>query len=101
YTQALLGSIPRLESDNTKALVSIPGIPPDLTDPPPGCRFAPRCSRATAQCREQEPPLSGPDPAHQFACWHPVDGPIVKRPVIVSAPPAVIAERAASTNGHH
>jgi peptide/nickel transport system ATP-binding protein len=101
YTQALLGSIPRLESDNTKALVSIPGIPPDLTDPPPGCRFAPRCSRATAQCREQEPPLSGPDPAHQFACWHPVEGPIVRRPVIVSAPPAVIAERAASTNGNH
>ena len=101
YTQALLGSIPRLESDNTKALVSIPGIPPDLTDPPPGCRFAPRCSRATAQCREQEPPLSGPDPVHQFACWHPVEGPIVRRPVIVSAPPAVIAERAASTNGNH
>ena len=104
YTQALLGSIPRLESDNTKALVSIPGIPPDLTNPPLGCRFAPRCPRATAQCSEQEPPLSGDDAAHQFACWHPVDGPVLRRPVIVGAtPPAAVAEavKAASTNGHH
>ena len=44
YTQALLGSIPRLEQDDTKPLVSIPGLPPDLTNPPPGCRFAPRCA---------------------------------------------------------
>jgi oligopeptide/dipeptide ABC transporter ATP-binding protein len=90
YTQALLGSIPRLTQDNTKPLVSIPGLPPDLTNPPPGCRFAPRCPRATEQCRAQEPPLNGPDPGHLFACWHPVDGPIEQpktfaRPVSVSA----------------
>ncbi len=48
YTQALLGSIPKLDSDPTKALVTIPGLPPDLTDPPFGCRFAPRCPYATA-----------------------------------------------------
>jgi peptide/nickel transport system ATP-binding protein len=101
YTQALLGSIPRLESDNTKALVSIPGIPPDLTNPPLGCRFSPRCPRATAQCREQEPPLSGDDSTHQFACWHPVDGPIVQRPVIAGVRAAAFAQAAASTNGHH
>ncbi|MDQ6805168.1 MAG: ABC transporter ATP-binding protein, partial [Actinomycetota bacterium] len=82
YTQALLGSIPRLEQDNTKALVSIPGIPPDLTNPPPGCRFAPRCPRATTECMEAEPPLTGKG-GHQFACWHPVDGPITRRPEIV------------------
>src|SRR5580704_15121375 len=76
YTQALLGSIPRLEHDATKPLVSIPGLPPDLTNPPPGCRFAPRCGRATDQCRAEEPPLTGEDPSHVFACWHPVDGPI-------------------------
>ena len=78
YTQALLGSIPKLDSDPTKALVTIPGIPPDLTDPPFGCRFAPRCPYATQQCREQEPPLTGEDPRHLFACWHPVDGPITQ-----------------------
>ena len=101
YTQALLGSIPRLESDNTKALVSIPGIPPDLTNPPPGCRFAPRCSRATTQCLEHEPPLSGDDAAHRFACWHPVDGPIVRRPDIVVHEPAAVVAAKAAANGHH
>jgi peptide/nickel transport system ATP-binding protein len=75
YTQALLGSIPLLSSDNSKPLVTIPGLPPDLTHPPPGCRFAARCSRATEQCKLHEPPLSGDDPSHKFACWHPVDGP--------------------------
>ena len=76
YTQSLLGSIPRLDQDNTKALISIPGLPPDLTNPPTGCRFAPRCPRASEKCRVEEPPLSGTDPKHRFACWHPVDGPI-------------------------
>ncbi len=90
YTQALLGSIPRLEQDATKPLVSIPGLPPDLTRPPQGCRFAPRCAYATDQCRAQEPPLSGEDPSHVFACWHPVDGPIDQ-----TARMAVVAERAA------
>ena len=58
YTQSLLGSIPRLESDATKPLLSIPGLPPDLTNPPPGCRFAARCPFATEQCRAEEPPLT-------------------------------------------
>jgi peptide/nickel transport system ATP-binding protein len=79
YTQALLGSIPRLSQDFNRALISIPGLPPDLTALPPGCRFAPRCQFATDKCRTEEPPLSGDDPAHQFACWHPVDGPAVLR----------------------
>src|SRR5690348_12215577 len=80
YTQALLGSIPKLSHDNREALVSIRGLPPDLTNPPAGCRFAPRCPYATDQCRQEEPPLSGPNPAHRFACWHPVDGPVVELP---------------------
>ncbi len=98
YTQALLGSIPKLDSDPTKALVTIPGIPPDLTNPPFGCRFAPRCPYATDQCREQEPPLSGEDPRHLFACWHPVDGPITKRPEIPGLARAKAAV-AGPTNG--
>jgi oligopeptide/dipeptide ABC transporter ATP-binding protein len=98
YTQALLGSIPSLDQDRSKALYTIPGLPPDLAPPPPGCRFAGRCSRATDQCREQEPPLSGEDPAHLFACWHPVDGPIERLPTIVP-PEAVKARAAASDNG--
>jgi oligopeptide/dipeptide ABC transporter ATP-binding protein len=80
YTQALFGSIPRLDQDNRRALVTVPGLPPDLAKVPPGCRFAPRCPRATEKCIEQEPPLAGEDPEHKFSCWHPVDGPAPPAP---------------------
>jgi oligopeptide/dipeptide ABC transporter ATP-binding protein len=76
YTQALLASIPRLSQDASQRLLNIPGLPPDLTNPPAGCRFAPRCSKATDKCRSEEPPLTGQTGEHLFACWHPVDGPI-------------------------
>ena len=75
YTRALLASIPRLSQDGTQRLLSIGGLPPDLAKPPPGCRFAPRCSRVTDKCRDREPPLTGESGEHLFACWHPVDGP--------------------------
>ncbi len=76
YTQALLASIPRLSQDAAKALHAIPGLPPDLAQPPQGCRFAARCPRATDKCREGEPPLAGKTFDHRFSCWHPVDGPL-------------------------
>jgi oligopeptide/dipeptide ABC transporter ATP-binding protein len=98
YTQALLGSIPRLDQDNRKPLLSIRGLPPDLTDPPLGCRFAPRCPRATDQCRAEEPPLKGNGAGHLFACWHPVDGPAERPKVFVQGTSDSIA--APSTNGH-
>ena len=75
YTRALLASIPRLNSSSTQPLFTISGLPPDLARPPACCRFAPRCSRATDKCRSQEPPLTGENQEHRFACWHPVDGP--------------------------
>ena len=99
YTQALLGSIPRLESDNRRALVSIPGLPPDLTNPPRGCRFAARCPYVTQQCIDHEPPLSGDDPTHRFACWHPVHGPVTTRPRIADVETRRQAP-AAVQNGH-
>ena len=77
YTQALLASIPQLDQDTRKALHAIPGLPPDLTHPPQGCRFAARCPRASDKCRTEEPPLAGKTFDHRFACWHPVDGPLV------------------------
>jgi peptide/nickel transport system ATP-binding protein len=76
YTQALLASIPRLAADRNKALHAIGGLPPDLSNPPAGCRFAARCAHATDKCREEEPPLAGKVPDHKFSCWHPVDGPL-------------------------
>jgi peptide/nickel transport system ATP-binding protein len=71
YTEALLASIPRLDQDKTQALYSIPGIPPDLRNPPPACRFVARCAFATDQCRTAPPVLRGDDPGHLFACYHP------------------------------
>jgi oligopeptide/dipeptide ABC transporter ATP-binding protein len=55
YTQKLLGAFPNIHADR-RSLEVIPGSPPDLRDPPPGCRFAPRCSFAMAVCTEVVPP---------------------------------------------
>ncbi|MGH9060961.1 MAG: ABC transporter ATP-binding protein, partial [Acidimicrobiales bacterium] len=71
YTEALLSSIPKLDQDAGERLYSIPGLPPDLADPPPACRFAARCRYATEVCREQDPALGGEDPLHPYACFHP------------------------------
>ena len=75
YTRALLASIPRLSQDGNRRLLTIGGLPPDLSQPPAGCRFAPRCNRATDKCLDQEPALTGETADHLFSCWHPVDGP--------------------------
>jgi peptide/nickel transport system ATP-binding protein len=71
YTEALLASIPKVDQDARHRLYSIPGLPPELTGTLSGCRFAPRCRYAQADCREADPQLSGPDLAHEFACFHP------------------------------
>jgi peptide/nickel transport system ATP-binding protein len=88
YTQALLASIPQLHQDARKALHAIPGLPPDLAHLPQGCRFAARCPRATDKCRAEEPPLSGKTFDHRFACWHPVDGPLVLTVISGTGPDA-------------
>jgi peptide/nickel transport system ATP-binding protein len=71
YTEALLESVPDLKTDRERVLYSIPGTPPDLSQLPPGCRFAPRCRYAQKQCHEVSPDLEG-EPAHQYACFFPV-----------------------------
>jgi peptide/nickel transport system ATP-binding protein len=73
YTEALLSSIPRADQDPDQPLISIAGLPPDLAMPPAGCRFHPRCTRASAVCAEAEPPLAGAG-EHRYACFHPVGG---------------------------
>ncbi|HUB70775.1 MAG TPA: dipeptide ABC transporter ATP-binding protein [Acidimicrobiales bacterium] len=95
YTQALLGSIPLLTQDRHQRLYSIPGLPPDLTAPPAGCRFAARCHRATEKCRSDEPPLEPLNAGHFFACWHPVDGPVNR----ASAAPSLRSPDAAGPAG--
>jgi oligopeptide/dipeptide ABC transporter ATP-binding protein len=79
YAQALLASMPNLENATKHELASIAGLPPDLTREIVGCRFAPRCSFATDECRAKEPPLTV-EGDRAYACYHPVDGP---RPVVV------------------
>jgi peptide/nickel transport system ATP-binding protein len=75
YTQALLESIPDLDTDRGDVLYSIPGLPPDLSRPPrQSCRFAPRCRHVQDRCREEDPPLTAQEPGHQVACFFPVDG---------------------------
>ena len=66
YTQGLLRSLIHLE---TKALSSIPGGPPDLLHPPPGCRFAPRCEHVMPRCIERVPLLTDVGPSQRAACY--------------------------------
>jgi oligopeptide/dipeptide ABC transporter ATP-binding protein len=73
YTHALLASIPRLDQPRGQPLTPIPGRPPDLVNPAPGCPFAPRCPHVLPVCRAQMPPLEAvATPGHRVACWNPV-----------------------------
>ena len=73
YTEALLKSIPKLAQPSHTRLDAIGGRPPDLVSPPPGCKFAPRCPYAQAQCLTDEPPLvEGDTPGHAYRCFFPV-----------------------------
>jgi len=75
YTEALFQSLPDKAAETKERLYSIPGLPPDLMNPPKGCRFAPRCRYATDQCRAEEPELGGETVGHRFACFFPVGEP--------------------------
>ncbi len=68
YTLGLLRSVPRLSG--SQDLISIPGSPPDLISPPPGCKFHPRCPFASARCKSEAPPLADFGAGHLAACWH-------------------------------
>jgi oligopeptide/dipeptide ABC transporter ATP-binding protein len=74
YTRGLLDSMPRLGHRRGR-LAQIPGQPPDLRALPVGCRFAPRCPRAEARCREEEPALAGAGEGREVRCHFPLDLP--------------------------
>jgi oligopeptide/dipeptide ABC transporter ATP-binding protein len=71
YTMGLLNSFPSLRGPRRK-LAGIPGSPPDLNNPPPGCAFLPRCGYGTPACTEIDmtlaPVASSADPTHVTAC---------------------------------
>ena len=80
YTWGLLHSVPRIDSEKKEHLQFIPGTPPDLIAPPPGCPFAPRCRFAMNICADQPPtdftfeepgrePSAQPLSGHYASCW--------------------------------
>jgi len=71
YTEALLASIPQLDQDTSQRLYSIPGLPPDLTNPPTCCRFSARCSYVKARCLAEDPHLEPVLSTHPAACFFP------------------------------
>ncbi|RLG88394.1 MAG: ABC transporter ATP-binding protein [Thermoprotei archaeon] len=68
YTKALMASIPSLIG-KVEDMKPIPGSPPDLVNPPRGCRFHPRCPYAMEICKKEEPPTVELSTGHIASCW--------------------------------
>ena len=68
YTMGLLASIPGVHKDKSERLQSIAGSPPDMTSPPAGCPFAPRCPYARNICAAECPPYVQAG-GHRAMCW--------------------------------
>jgi oligopeptide/dipeptide ABC transporter ATP-binding protein len=90
YSEALLASVAKLDQDPGVRLVSIPGLPPDLSQAIDNCRYAWRCRYAKDDCWASEPPLEqamASNPSHLAACFHQVGvdtGTIALRPEAVA-----------------
>ncbi|MEQ9813446.1 MAG: ATP-binding cassette domain-containing protein [Azospirillaceae bacterium] len=90
YTEGLLKSMPRLDSDTRVLLPSISGQPPNLQRLPPGCNFNPRCPYAGQRCVDEEPrlrPIEGQERAMRAKACHleklppPADDPLLRQPL--------------------
>ncbi len=86
YTQSLLATVPRSQAGARARLAQIPGFPPDMTSPPPGCAFHARCPGAMARCAGAAPVAGPRGPGHSAACFLPdglgtvpLSGPAVAR----------------------
>jgi peptide/nickel transport system ATP-binding protein len=69
YTRGLLQSVPSIKLDENEDLYKMPGEPPDLTNPPTGCRFHPRCPDAMPICSQHKPTLQEISPGWAVQCW--------------------------------
>ena len=69
YTEALLKSLPTVDTKKDEELVSIPGTPPDLYAPPQGCAFASRCEKCMKICKKNQPPVFDLGEGHKASCW--------------------------------
>ncbi|MEU3223082.1 ABC transporter ATP-binding protein [Streptomyces sp. NPDC006976] len=72
YSSALIASVPRIDQPPHTLLPTIEGRPPHLLNPPPGCRFAPRCGHAGDRCATESPRLTGDPGSGAVACHHPL-----------------------------
>jgi len=72
YTLGLLGSLPRMDEQERRRLISIEGIPPVLFEKPTSCPFAPRCKYRVDRCLVENPSLQQVGPDHWVACWEDV-----------------------------
>ncbi|MBS3765310.1 ABC transporter ATP-binding protein [Candidatus Bipolaricaulota bacterium] len=69
YTKLLISSLPKIGAKYTEEkLKGIPGKPPELLEPPQGCRFKNRCPESDDNC-DEEPPFTEVSPGHKVACW--------------------------------
>jgi peptide/nickel transport system ATP-binding protein len=69
YTWSLLRSVPRVDERRHERLISIDGMPPDLSRLPSGCTFHPRCQFKVERCSREEPPLEEVAPEQEARCW--------------------------------
>jgi peptide/nickel transport system ATP-binding protein len=72
YTYGLMSAFPSIVGPK-RELTTLPGEPPDLINPPSGCRFHPRCPYVTEQCREEVPEFIDHGDDHYVACWNPLE----------------------------
>lgn len=72
YSDSLVASTPVPDPNRRVGRIVLPGEVPSPSNPPPGCTFHPRCSRATEECSELEPPLELVGEDHYVACYHPL-----------------------------
>jgi peptide/nickel transport system ATP-binding protein len=74
YTYALMNAFPSIVGPK-HTLLALPGEPPDLLNPPSGCRFHPRCPHVQDRCRIEQPPDTDYGRGHLAACWNPMEKP--------------------------
>lgn len=69
YTKGLLNAVPNIKLDDTEELYKMAGEPPNLSHPPSGCRFNPRCPQAMPICAKYEPEFLNVSNDRQIKCW--------------------------------
>jgi oligopeptide/dipeptide ABC transporter ATP-binding protein len=69
YTQGLLASVPNIKLDEREELYKMGGEPPNLSHPPDGCRFHPRCPKVMPICKKQQPDFLAAAKDQQVMCW--------------------------------